>query len=112
MSKGAKRWCETATCPNVRCRPALAHPVQVPHVRDRSGQGIRFHTLILPPYMRRSRSIEELLPGLYVKGASTGDFAVALQALLGPNAPGLSASTISRLKESWQEERKVWQGGI
>ncbi len=87
-----------------------AVPVQVPRVRDRRGQGIRFHSSILPPYMRRSRSIEELLPWLYLKGVSTGDFAEALQALLGPHAPGLSASTISRLKESWQDELKAWQG--
>src|SRR5688572_1623032 len=78
-----------------------AAPAQVPRVRDRSGQGIRFRSSILPPYMRRSRSIEELLPWLYLKGVSTGDFTEALQSLLGPNAPGLSASTISRLKESW-----------
>ncbi len=86
-----------------------AVPVQVPRVRDRSGRGIRFHSAILPPYMRRSRSIEDLLPWLYLKGVSTGDFTEALHALLGPDAPGLSASTISRLKESWQAELKAWQ---
>jgi putative transposase len=84
-------------------------PVQVPRLRDRSGQGIRFHSSILPPYMRRSRSVEELLPWLYLKGVSTGDFSEALEALLGPDAPGLSASTISRLKETWQDELKAWQ---
>jgi putative transposase len=83
--------------------------VHVPRVRDRSGQGIRFHSSILPPYMRRSRSVEELLPWLYLKGVSTGDFSEALEALLGPDAPGLSASTISRLKETWQDELKSWQ---
>lgn len=86
-----------------------ALPVRVPRVRDRRGQGIRFHSSILPPYMRRSRSVEELLPWLYLKGVSTGDFSEALEALLGPDAPGLSASTISRLKESWQGELKTWQ---
>ena len=84
-------------------------PVQVPRVRDRSGQGIRFHSSILPPSIRRSKSIEELIPWLYLKGISTGDFSEALQALLGPDAPGLSAATISRLKESWQGELKAWQ---
>ena len=77
-----------------------AVPVRVPRVRDRRGQGIRFHSSILPPYMRRSRSVEALLPWLYLKGVSTGDFSEALEALLGPDAPGLSASTISRLKET------------
>ena len=86
-----------------------AIPVQVPRVRDRRGQGIQFHSSILPPYMRRSRSVEELLPWLYLKGVSTGDFSEALEALLGPDAPGLSASTISRLKETWQDELKSWQ---
>jgi putative transposase len=84
-------------------------PVQVPRIRDRRGQGIRFHSSILPPYMRRSRSLEELLPWLYLKGVSTGDFSEALQALLGPDAPGLSPATISRLKDSWQGELKAWQ---
>ena len=86
-----------------------AIPVQVPRIRDRSGQGIRFHSSILPPYMRRSRSVEELLPWLYLKGVSTGNFSEALEALLGPDAPGLSASTISRLKETWQGELQAWQ---
>jgi transposase-like protein len=86
-----------------------AIPVQVPRIRDRSGQDIRFHSSILPPYMRRSRSVEELLPWLYLKGVSTGDFSEALEALLGPDAPGLSASTISRLKETWQGELQAWQ---
>ena len=84
-------------------------PVQVPRLRDRSGQGIRFHSSILPPYMRRSRSVETLLPWLYLKGISTGDFSEALASLLGPDASGLSASTISRLKETWQDELKAWQ---
>ena len=83
--------------------------VHVPRVRDRSGQGIRFHSSVLPPYMRRSRSVEELLPWLYLKGVSTGDFSEALASLLGPDAPGLLASTIGRLKETWQDELKSWQ---
>src|SRR5262245_38558412 len=83
--------------------------VKVPRVRDRSGTGIRFHSALLPPYIRRSNSLEALLPWLYLKGVSTGDFSEALQALLGPEAPGLSATTISRLKQSWQEELTQWQ---
>ena len=65
---------------------------------------IRFTSAILPRYLRRTRSLEELLPWLYLKGISSGDFSEALAALLGPDAPGLSASTIGRLKEAWQAE--------
>ena len=83
--------------------------VKVPRVRDRSGAGIQFHSALLPPYIRRSKSLEALLPWLYLKGVSTGDFSEALQALLGPEAPGLSPATISRLKQSWQEELTQWQ---
>jgi putative transposase len=83
--------------------------VQVPKVRDRSGSGIKFNSLLLPPYLKRSRSVEEVLPWLYLKGISTGDFGEALSALLGPEAKGLSAGTIRRLKAKWQQEQQVWQ---
>jgi putative transposase len=86
--------------------------VRAPRVADRRKSGgakIRFTSSILPPYLRRSKNIEEMLPWLYLKGISTGDFGEALAALLGKNAPGLSSSTISRLKEVWQEELKAWQ---
>ena len=62
----------------------------------------------MPPYLRRAHSIEELLPWLYLKGISTGEFGEALEALLGPGAPGLSVSTIARLKMAWQEEYERW----
>lgn len=83
--------------------------VQVPRVRDRSGNGIRFHSNLLPPYLRRSRSMEELLPWLYLKGVSSGDFQEALTALLGERAGGLSASTLSRLKQHWITEHEQWR---
>jgi putative transposase len=86
-----------------------AVPVKVPRVRDRGHSGICFHSGILPPYLRRSRSIEELLPWLYLKGISTGDFSEALASLLGPDAPGLSPTTVSRLKQVWKEELRQWQ---
>ena len=81
--------------------------VKAPRVRDRQGE-IKFSSSILPPYLRRTKSIEELLPWLYLKGLSTGDFSSALTALLGQDAAGLSASTISRLKEVWKEEHERW----
>jgi transposase-like protein len=85
--------------------------VRCPRVRDRVGQDgerIRFSSAILPPYARRSKSIEVLIPILYLKGVSTGDFQEALIALLGKNASGLSASTVGRLKEAWSEEHVRW----
>ncbi len=78
--------------------------VRLPRVRDRAAEGgerIRFSRRILPPYARRSKSLEVLIPILYLKGVSTGDFEEALAALLGKDAGGLSASTIARLKEAW-----------
>ena len=85
--------------------------VRCPRVRDRAGEGserIRFSSAILPPYARRSKSLEVLLPILYLKGISTGDFEEALVALLGKDAGGLSASTIGRLKDVWSDEHLRW----
>ena len=91
-------------------------PVAVcqPRVRDREAGSaapdrIRFRPSILPPYMRRTKSIEALLPLLYLKGISTGDFSEALAALLGKDAAGLSASAIGRLKDGWFDEHAAWQ---
>ena len=88
--------------------------VRQPRVRDREADAtdpdrIRFSPSILPPYMRRSKSIETLLPILYLKGISTGDFSEALAALLGKEAAGLSASAIGRLKDGWLDEHTAWQ---
>ena len=83
--------------------------VRQPRVRDRGDGAIRFTSAILPRYLRRTKSLEDLLPWLYLKGISTGDFSEALAALLGTQAPGLSASTITRLKEVWQDEMERWQ---
>ncbi len=88
--------------------------VRQPRVRDRGANAeaadrIRFTPAVLPPYARRSKSLEVAIPILYLKGISTGDFADALAALLGPDAPGLSASTISRLKEGWTNEHNRWK---
>jgi len=85
--------------------------VKVPRVRDR-GTGtakIRFTSSLLPPYLRKAKSVEALLPWLYLKGISTGDFGEALGALLGANAEGLSSSTISRLKAGWWKDYERWR---
>jgi transposase-like protein len=82
--------------------------VRQPRVRDREageGERIRYSPSILPPYARRSKSLEVLI----LKGISSGDFEEALAALVGQDAPGLSASTIARLKEVWAEEHARWQ---
>lgn len=84
--------------------------VRVPKVRDRSGSRIKFTSALLPPYLRRARSVEEVLPWLYLKGISTGAMQEALEALLGPQAKGLSAASISRLKARWEDEHKAWSG--
>ena len=88
-------------------------PVEVrrPRVRDRGAAAdapIRFTSAILPAYLRRTKNVEELLPWLYLKGVSTGQFEEALAALLGPEAPGLSAATVRRLSEVWQAEHERW----
>jgi transposase-like protein len=82
--------------------------VRQPRVRDREAIGverIRFSPSILPPYVRRTKSLEVLIPILYLKRISTGDFEEALAALLGKDAAGLSASTIGRLKDAWLDEQ-------
>lgn len=89
-------------------------PVAVcaPRVNDRrtdaEGHRMGFTSSILPPYLRKTRSVEELLPWLYLKGISTGDFREALGALVGPGAKGLSAGTVTRLKGVWQQEYEAW----
>ena len=87
-----------------------------------SGDGIRKYPAAFPerderitrpsgkrPFLRRTKNVEELLPWLYLKGVSTGQFEEALTALLGPDAPGLSASTVRRLMATWQQEYERWQ---
>ena len=86
--------------------------VRQPRVRDRAASEearIHFTPTLLPPYARRSKSLDVLLPVLYLNGVSTGDFEDALMALLGKNAPGLSASTIARLKQVWSDEHLRWE---
>jgi len=87
-------------------------PLQVtmPRVHDRrpEGERERFTSKILPPYLRKAKRIDELIPWLYLKGVSTGDFSEALTALLGPNCPGLSATTVTRLVATWQDEHDDW----
>lgn len=84
--------------------------VEQPRVHDRRGPEAseKFASKILPPYLRKTKSIEELIPWLYLKGISTGDFGEALESILGRDAPGLSASTITRLKSGWEHDYRDW----
>jgi putative transposase len=84
--------------------------VKQPRVQDRRPPGQRetFSPAILPPYLRRTKNIDEAIPWLYLKGISTGDFPEALQGLFGVEAKGISATTVTRLKAAWEEEHKAW----
>ena len=87
--------------------------VEQPRVRDnasRQEDRVQFSSSILPPYLRRSKAIDELIPWLYLKGISTGDFTEALQALVGEDAPALSPNVIVRLTSQWSQEYEVWSG--
>lgn len=83
--------------------------IKVPKVRDRSDQGIKFNSALLPPYLKRTKTLEEFIPWLYLKGVSTGEMAPALEALLGDSAKELSANTVSRLKQRWEGEYDQWR---
>lgn len=87
--------------------------VRQPRVRDRAGKDasdyIHFSSAILPPYLRRSPSLDALIPWLYLKGISAADMGEALQSLIGPNAANVSAGVVLKLKEEWERERKAWK---
>ncbi len=78
--------------------------VRIPKVRSKSGEPVTFQSVLVPPYVRKTKTLEAALPWLYLKGVSSGEMGAALKALLGPQAQGLSASTVSRLKQVWAEE--------
>jgi putative transposase len=91
-------------------------PVEVakPKARDRGAasadERIRYASSILPKWARRTKSLDALLPALYLRGVSTGDFQEVLTALLGKDAPNLSPAVIARLKSEWEDEYRRWQG--
>jgi transposase-like protein len=84
-------------------------PVKVPKARTRDGEAAVFHSVLVPPYIRKAQSVEAALPWLYLKGVSTGDMEEALSVLVGPQAKGLSASVVSRLKQTWQNDYADWR---
>ncbi len=85
--------------------------VQVPKVRSRHGEPVAFRSALVPPYVRKAASLEAAIPWLYLKGISTGEMQPALETLVGPQAKGLSASTVARLKQIWREEYRQWRQG-
>ena len=82
--------------------------VRIPKVRAKTGEPVTFHSALVPPYVRKTMSLEAAVPWLYLKGISTGEMGAALEVLLGPQAKGLSASTVSRLKQVWAHEYQGW----
>jgi putative transposase len=84
-------------------------PVKVPKVRSRDEEPAVFRSELVPPYVRRARSIDAALPWLYLHGISTGDMAEALELLVGESVRGLSAPVVSRLKRVWSGEYAAWR---
>ena len=82
--------------------------VQIPKIRSKTGEPVTFHSALVPPYVRKTQTLEAALPWLYLKGISTGEMGAALEVLVGPEAKGLSASTVSRLKRVWAQEYQDW----
>jgi putative transposase len=83
--------------------------VRIPKARSRGEAPAGFHSRLVPPYVRRAKSVDAVLPWLYLHGVSTGNMQEALGALLGPEAAGLSASVVARLKNCWREEYRLWR---
>lgn len=83
--------------------------VKIPKVRAKTGEPVTFRSALVPPYVRKTQSLEAALPWLYLKGVSSGEMSAALEVLIGPEAKGLSASTVSRLKRSWAQEYRDWR---
>jgi len=83
--------------------------VRIPKIRSKTGEAVTFQSVLVPPYVRKTRTLEAALPWLYLKGVSSGEMAEALKVLVGPQAQGLSASTVSRLKQVWADEYLSWR---
>ena len=82
--------------------------VRIPKVRSKTGEPVTFHSALVPPYVRKTKTLEVALPWLYLKGISTGEKKEALKVLVGPKAAGLSPSVVSRLKQKWAKEYMTW----
>ncbi len=83
-------------------------PVSVPKIRSREGEPESFQSLIVPPYIRRTATLDAAIPWLYLQGVSSGQMQSALEVIVGPDAKGLSANAVGRLKRQWESEYKTW----
>ena len=105
-------WCAMATIPKGASSRGLAPvTVRIPKVRSRTGAPVVFHSALVPPYVRRSRSLDAAIPWLYLKGVAAGEMRVALTALVGSQAKGLSANVVGRLKRQWQSNTRRGRSG-
>ena len=82
--------------------------MKIPKMRAKTGEPMTFRSALVLPYVRKTRTLEAALPWLYLKGVSSGEMGEALRVLVGPEAEGLSASTVSRLKQVWAQEYQTW----
>ena len=82
--------------------------VKIPKVRAKDGTPVTFHSALVPPYVRKAKSLEAALPWLYLKGISTGKMAAVVEVLVGPDTKGFSASTVTRPKQKWGKEDQDW----
>jgi transposase-like protein len=83
--------------------------VRIPKVRSRTGEAVTFRSALVPPYVRKTKTLEAALPWLYLKGISTGEMKEALKVLVGPTATGMSPAVVSRLKQAWSKEYQAWR---
>lgn len=83
--------------------------VRIPKVRSKDGTPVTFRSALVPPYVRKTKTLEAAVPWFYLKGVSSGEMGNAVKALLGPNAQGFSANTVSRLKRAWAKEYDGWR---
>ena len=82
--------------------------VKLPKLRSREGEAVSFQSALVPPYIRKTATLEAAIPWLYLKGIAAGQMQSALEAIVGPEAKGLSANVVSRLKRQWQAEYQTW----
>ena len=107
---GGPPWSATATTLTGPVQTGIGPVrVKIPKVRAKDGQPVTFRSALVPPYVRKARSLEAALPWLYLKGVSTGEMEDALAVRVGPEAKGLSASTVARLKQQWGREYLAWK---
>ena len=83
--------------------------VKVPKVRSKTGEPVTFRSALVPPYVRKTKSLEAALPWLYLKGVSRGEMSESLKVFIGADAKNLLATTVSRLKQMWGQEYQSWR---